>query len=186
MNPPKFCLGCDKVSLNNWLLPLKEQRCPYCHCAESLNRHSFLRGNDPDLADGERLRGQRVFCSDRGQRGGCGRTFSVFLADVLPRFTVTAVVLWQLLLLLLGDQSVQAAASSSGLPFGDQTIYHILGRLRRRLDVARTRLCQIIPVPASSQSDPLLQTVEHFQTAFPRSDCPLQEFQIHFQEPLMG
>jgi hypothetical protein len=186
MNPPKFCSSGDKVSLNVWFLSLKAQRCPHCHCAQSLNRHSFLRGNDPELANGQRLRGQRVFCSDRGQRGGCGRTFSVFLADVLPRLTVSAIVLWQLLLLLLGGQSVQAAASSSGLPFGDQTLYHVLGRVRRRLDVARTRLCQIISFPASCQSDPLLQTVEHFQSAFPRADCPLQEFQTRFQEPLMG
>jgi hypothetical protein len=186
MNPPIFCLGCDKESLNCWLLSLKQWPCPHCHCTQSLNRHSFLYGNDPNLADGQRLRGQRVFCSDRGQRGGCGRTFSVFLADVLPRLTMTAVFLWQLLFLLSGGQSVQAAARSSALPFGDQTLYHILGRLRLRLDVIRTRLCQVMPVPASSQSDPLLQTIEHFRIAFPRADCPLKEFQTRFQEPLMG
>ena len=172
--------------MNRWLLSLKAQRCPHCHCAESLNRHSFLRGNDPDVANGQRLRGQRVFCSDRGQRGGCGRTFSVFLAEVLPRFTLTAVLLCQLLLLLLGGQSVQAAVRSLNLPFADQTLYHTLGRLRRRLDAARTRLCQITPAPASSQAEPLLQTIEHFRAAFPRADCPLQEFQTRFQEPLMG
>lgn len=186
MNPPKFCFGCDKESLNNWLLSLKEQQCPHCHCAQSLNRHSFLYGNDPNLADGQQLRGQRVFCSDRGQRGGCGRTFSVFLADVLPRFTVTAVLLWQLLFLLLGGQSLQAAARSLRLPFANQTLYHIVKRLRLRLDVARTRLCQITPAPTSSQSNPLLQTIEHFASAFPRGDCPLQGFQTRFQEPLMG
>lgn len=186
MNPPKFCSGCDKESLNDWLLSLKQLRCPLCHCSESLNRHSFLYGNDPDLAKGERLRGQRVFCSDRGQRGGCGRTFSVFLADVLPRFTITAVFLWQLLFLLLGDHSVQAAAHSSGLPFADQTLYHILGRLRLRLAILRPRLCQLAGPPPCSHSDPLLQTVEHFAVAFPRADCPLQEFQTRFQEPLMG
>jgi hypothetical protein len=31
------------------------------------------------------VRGQRAFCSDRGQRGGCGRTVSLFLAVMLPR-----------------------------------------------------------------------------------------------------
>jgi len=186
MYPPKFCFGCDQQALHLALLSLKQQQCPNCHCDESLNRHSFLYGNDPRRADGQRLRGQRVFCSDRGQRGGCGRTFSVFLADVLPRFTITVLWLWQLLLRLVGGQSVQAAARSSRLPFADQTLYHLLARLRRRLDVTRTRLSQIIPAPASSQSDPLLQTVEHFRTAFPRADCALQEFQTHFQSPLMG
>ena len=186
MNAPQFCLGCDQESLKHWLLPLKAQRCPHCHCAESLNRHSFLRGNDPELAQGQRLRGQRVFCSDRGQRGGCGRTFSVFLADVLPRFTLTAVLLWQWLALLLGGQSVQAAARGSRAPFADSTLYHTLGRLRWRLDLFRTGLCQIAPAPLSSHSDPLLQTLEHFAVAFPRADCPFREFQTRFQKSLMG
>ena len=187
MNPPQFCSGSDKKALGLALLSLKAQRCPHCQRAESLNRHSFLYGNDPARPNGQRLRGQRVFCSDRGQRGGCGRTFSMFLADVLPRFTVTALLLWQWLCLLLEGQAVAAAARSLRMPFADQTLYHLLQRLRLRLDVARTRLCPTAPAPPSPHTDPLLQTIEHFQAAFPRADgCPLQEFQTRFQAPLLG
>jgi len=123
---------------------------------------------------------------DRGQRGGCGRTFSVFLADVLPRFTVSALFLWELLFLLLDGRSVQAAAHSLRLPVADPTVYHTLARLRLRLDTVRTRLSQITAPAPSSQCDPLLQTVEHFREAFPKVGCPLQEFQTRFQFPLMG
>jgi hypothetical protein len=188
MIPPIFCFACDKEALNLWLLAfnLKTQQCPFCNCCESLNRHSFLYGNDPNLVSGERLRGQRIFCCDRGQRGGCGRTFSVFLADVLPRFTVTASLLWQLLYLLVDGKSVQAAALSLRLPFASETLYHLLHRLRLRLDILRTCLCKIATVPQSSKSDPLLQTVEHLQAAFPGADCPIGEFQAHFQSALLG
>ena len=165
---------------------LKEWRCPFCDCSESLNRHSFLYGNDPDCPNGRRLRGQRVFCSDRGQRGGCGRSFPVFLADVLPRFTVGASLLWRLLGLLLDGGSVLSAIDSLSSPFAPQTFYHLLGRLRLRLDFSRMHLCQAAPVPQSSQSDPLLQTVEHFKSAFAHADCPLSEFQTRFQKALFG
>ena len=74
------------------------------------------------------LRGQRVFCSNRGRRGGCGRTFSLFLAEVLPRHTFPASLLWQLLVRLLAGASLQAAAESLRLPFALETVY----RLRRK------------------------------------------------------
>ena len=66
---------------------LKQLRCPGCGAAETLNRHSKLYGNDPHASDGQAQgqRGQRVWCSNRGQRGGCGRTVSLFLAVMLPR-----------------------------------------------------------------------------------------------------
>lgn len=82
--------------------------------SESLNRHSKLYGNDPAVANGQALRGQRIFCSNRGQRGGCGRTFPVFLAEVLPRHSVTSAWLWQLLLRLWKGGSTKAAVGASG------------------------------------------------------------------------
>ena len=185
MNPIQFCAGIDQAALQLYLLALKGRRCPLCHCAESLNRHSFLFGNDPAQANGQRLRGQRVFCSDRGQRGGCGRTFSVFLADVLPRFTFTATLLWQWLGLLVAGQTVFATADTFS-PFALETLYHLRARLRLRLDRLRAYLCRLGPAPQSAQADPLLQTMEHFRIAFPRGDCPPRDFQIHFQAALMG
>jgi len=186
MNPLQFSFGCDAQALKLCLLTLKAQRCPLCQCSESLNRHSFLYGNDPVCADGQRLRGQRVFCSDRGQRGGCGRTFPVFLADVLPRFTVGASLLWRLLCLLLQGGSVLSAINTLRSPFAPQTFYRLLQCLRLRMDFARPLLCQLAQAPQSSRSDPFLQTVEHFQAAFAGADCPLAQFQSRFQKALFG
>jgi hypothetical protein len=151
-----------------------------------LNRHSKLYGNDPAVINAQALRGQRVFCSNRGQRGGCGRTFSVFLAEVLPRHGVTASWLWQLLQRLLSGSSTQSAAEALGVPFSVEALYHLLQRLRKRLPDVRCLLCRQVPAPDSSQSDPLLQTVEHLQRAFTRAACALSAFQLGFQQPLMG
>jgi hypothetical protein len=165
---------------------LKQQRCPRCDCAGFLNRHSFLYGNDPSNSSGQSLRGQRVFCSNRGNRGGCGHTFSIFLADTLPRHTVTATLLGRLLIALLAGASLRSAAHSLGLPFALETLYHLRRRLRRRIDAWRTLLCRRQPPPDSSQSDPLLQTVEHLQSLFPGATALLIEFQLVFQQPFPG
>ena len=187
MIPFKYQFVLNKNALVAFLLTLKNQRCPHCDCSQSLNRHSILYGNDPASSKNQEcMRGQRVFCSNRGLRQGCGRTFSVFLAHILPRFTVTAFLLWQLVWLLLDGKSVLAAAQSLGLTFAVQTPYALLRRLRLRLDVMRSFLCRIRPAPPSSHTNPLLQTIEHFRAAFPKADCPFQEFQSRFQALLFG
>lgn len=150
-----------------------------------MNRHSLLHGNDPAKADGQLLRGQRVFCSNRGQRDGCGRTFSIFLADVLPRHTLTASLVWQWLLKVLAGLSVKAAAEKLRLPFALETVYRLRRRLRQKLDTIRTRLCREQSPPASTQTDPLLQTVEHLRAIF-SSACPPADFQLRFQRPFLG
>jgi hypothetical protein len=145
-----------------------------------------LRGNDPAVVNGQLARGQRVFCSDRGQRGGCGKTFPLFSASVLPRHTFTARLLYALLRALLGGATIKAAAETLRLPFSLEAVYGIVRRLRLRLDALRSLLCRERSAPASSQTDPLHQTVEHLQHLFPQGTRALAAYQRHFQEPLMG
>ena len=165
---------------------LKQLCCPRCGAAQSLNCHSKLYGNDPESATGEpTLRGQRVWCCPRGQRGGCGKSFSIFLAEVMPRHTLRASTLWSLLERLLAGGSISRAAKGLAAPFVLESLYHLLRRTRLRLAAVRSALCQECPAPASSQTDPLLQSVEHLRQAFPRSGCPCADFQLRFQRLLL-
>jgi hypothetical protein len=163
-----FCTGLSGVE--RAAFSLKQSPCPHCGCIGSLNRHSRALGNDPNVTAGQAFRGKRVFCSNRGQRGGCGRTFAFFLADVLPRHTLTASLLWPWLVKLLAGLSFKAAAE----------------KLRQCLASVRTRLCREQSPPVSSQADPLLQTMEHLRVVFSGSDCPPADFQLHFQRPFLG
>lgn len=165
---------------------LKQLSCPHCRQSETLNRHSILYGNDPFACAKQRVRGQRVFCSNRGRRGGCGRAFSIFLADTLPRHTLTATVLWQWLIQKLAGLSEKAAAEKANLPFALETVYQLGRKLRHGLDRLRTLLCRKQAPPASAQADPVLQSVEHLQNVFPRQECPPVAFQLHFQLPFVG
>jgi hypothetical protein len=151
-----------------------------------LNRHSHSFGNEPAVTDGQTIRGQRVFCSNRGQRGGCGRTFLLCLAEVLPRHTLTASLVWPWLVKLLAGLSIKAAVEKLRLPFALETFYRLRRKLRQRLDGFRTRLCGEQPPPVSTHTDPLLQTLEHLQAAVPRRECPPLDFQLHFQHPFLG
>lgn len=151
-----------------------------------MNRHSRLLGNAPHSLHDQCLRGQRAFCSNRGNRRGCGRTFAFFLGDVLPRHTLSASLVWQWLLKMLAGSSLKAAAETLRLPFALETFYRLRRKCRQRLDSLRTRLCREQPPPPCARSDPWLQTAEHLQAVFPRVACPPAAFQLHFQRPFLG
>ena len=81
---------------------------------------------------------------------------------------------------------MKASVEKLRLPFALETLYHLLSRLRGRLDVLRCWLCGRQRAPDSSQTDPLLQTVEHLQSVFKAAPCPVSQFQAVFQAPMLG
>ncbi len=135
-------------------------------------------------AAGTLQRGQRVFCSNRGKRAGCGKSYSLMFCDVLPRHTMNAKVLWAWILGLLSGKSVQEAAM--GLPFAMETFRTLKTKITRILDRVRTRLMDLGPPPESKLSAPLLHTFEHLRMLFAASSCPVADFQLHFQTPFLG
>ena len=92
--------------------------------------------------------------------------------------------LWQLLDRCLAGGSIKAAVEALDLPFALETLYHVLHRLRQQLAGVRSRPCRQQQPPASSQTDPLLQTIEHLRSLFPQNDCPVADFQLHFHSVL--
>lgn len=184
--PPAFSFCAQRVRAQGRAFSLKQQRCPRCGHSETLNRHSILRGNDPTQTSGQSARGQRVFCSSRGQRGGCGRTFSILLAEVLPRHTLTATLVWPWLVELLAGLCPKAAAEKLGLPFALESVYRLRCKLRRRLDDWRVQLCREQPPPATTRTDPLLHSLEHLRAVFAAEVCPPAAFQLRFQRPFLG
>ncbi len=176
----------DQEELAKLFLTLKQRRCPHCGVRGMLNRHSRCYGNDPDTVQGKQVRGQEVFCSNRGRRTGCGGTVRVLFAAVLPRHSFSATLLWIVLEILLRGVSIKAAWEQLHPGLSLESVYHILQRFRNRLDAVRAALFRRCSPQRSSQVDPLLQTAEHLRYAFPLESCPLSAFQRHFQSPLMG
>jgi hypothetical protein len=176
----------DERGLEKFFRWLKGTACPFCERVGTLNRHSRLYGKEAEEKQGRILRGQRVWCSARGQRGGCGRTFPVLFAWVLPRHSFTAPLVWQAVLRWLGGLSLGASWEPEKTPLLLVSFYHLIQRLRGRLAVLRTALSAIRRPPASRRSDPLLQTFEHLRLAFPQASCPIAAFQQRVQKPWTG
>ena len=177
-----ICAGCLR---SGWpAFSLKQVPCPSCACFGNLIRHSILYGNDPASPAGKVKRGQRVLCSNRDQRGGCGHTFPIFLATVLPRHTIAAPPLWTFILALLDGSSIKAAAEN--LPLALESFYGLHRKMRLKIDILRTRLLGSRSPPDNTRTDPLLATFEFLSSAFAGCACPLSAFQLHFQIPFMG
>jgi len=172
---------------------LKQQRCPHCGKFGTLNRHSLLSGKGFGIQCQRLPRGQRVYCSNRRRKRGCGRTFSIYLCTTLPRHGVDALTLSRLLAGLLGGLSLKCAAESLRAPFALETFYHLRKRLRLRMDALRALLLrQTGPPPPCGRADPFLHTLAHLRAAF-RADVPdggragsCAWFQLHFQRPFLG
>lgn len=77
----------NREELAEELLVAKQRRCPHCGRLGTINGHGFLRGYSEDGVAGS-LRGRRFYCSNRGRRPGCGRTFSVLMHQCLAGFLV--------------------------------------------------------------------------------------------------
>ena len=89
----------SKTDVNDLLAKLKITPCPHCNKTGFLNRHGSLLGSTLNLM-GNVVRGARavrVYCSDRNNSSGCGRTFSVWTADKIKYLFLSAECLLQFL-----------------------------------------------------------------------------------------
>jgi hypothetical protein len=159
---------------------LKLTPCPYCHAVGYLIRHGALHGFDDTSPKRKTLRARRIFCSNRQLRRGCGRTFSVWLADKIRRLSLTAAALATFLKRVL-TSSLRAACRAAGGYLCDRTWQ----RLWKRFDLGqcriRTALLGLCPPPegAAAATRPLAaQLLAHLHAAFPNADCPIADFQM--------
>jgi hypothetical protein len=153
----------DEVSLAEVLHGIKLWACPHCRETGTLIGHGFLRGY-AERGSGLVVRGRRIFCSNRGRRPGCGRTFSVKLQTVVSGFVVSTVTLWCFVQAVLGGLTLRAAwlveaAGTLSLSSG----YRLWRRLGAAQSALRARLCREAPAPPSNARDPLAQLCTHLQ-----------------------
>jgi len=162
---------------------LKQTTCPHCKSAGTLIRHGFLYGFDESSPRQKTVRARRIFCSNRQARPGCGRTFSVWIADKIRRLSLTAGALWQFLQLAVAA-SILAASRAVDCRLSDRTWQRIWRRFNRAQSKIRTALCGRCPppelpprAPTNPSRLPAAQVLAHLQAAFPNVPCPIAAFQ---------
>ena len=67
--------------IENWVVSFKlsNQACPKCHKRNTLHSHGFVRKFG--LFDSNALVGKRVYCCNRRNKEGCGKTFQLYTAE---------------------------------------------------------------------------------------------------------
>jgi hypothetical protein len=154
---------------------LKLKPCPHCQVAGTLNRHGILMGYD----ESQRLvlRARRVYCSNRHAQRGCGRTFSVWLADKIRRLSLSTTVLWRFLRQVIAGTLAAATRAMAEHDRSDRTWQRLWKRFQLAQSSIRTVLLKRCPPPPLSSDRPEAQVVAHLQAAFPRAECPLATYQ---------
>lgn len=157
---------------------LKQTPCPHCQVVGTLIRHGFLYGFDESNTQRKTLRARRIFCSNRQARRGCGRTFSVWVADKIRRLSLTTGALWQFLQ-RVADDGILAAIRAAKSHLSDRTLQRIWKRFDQGQSQIRTALlgrCPPPELPAKPGQRPAAQVLAHLQAAFPVL-CPIAAFQ---------
>lgn len=155
---------------------LKQMPCPRCKVVGTLIRHGLLYGFDDRSRRRPTLRARRIFCSNRHRRRGCGRTFSVWLADKIRRLGLTSGALWRFLQDAVRN-GVRAASRIAGY-LSDRTWQRLWKRFDRAQSNLRTALSgRCLPPPLPAEHRPAAHVLAHLQAAFPNATCPIAAFQ---------
>jgi len=170
----------NKAQFQAFYLKLKLMRCPHCNASGCLILHGYLDGNS-DRGNERIRRGHRIYCSNRHKKGGCGKTFSVLKAAVLPGLTIGAHRLWRFLENIKNGLNPARAFQMAGCPMVQSSAY----RLVKKFIAAQTRIRSFLsrikaPPPAQVQS-PAIQTILHLHRVFGDTACPITDFQCRFQ-----
>lgn len=158
---------------------LKQIACPHCKVFGTLIQHGFLYGFDDRNPPRKTRRARRVFCSNRHRRPGCGRTFSVWLADKIRRLNLTTGSLWRFLRHAAAGPIAAAIHALEGR--SDRTWQRLWKRFERGQSKIRTALLGRCPPPElpprSPPQTPAAQVLAHLHAAFPDAPCPIAAFQ---------
>jgi hypothetical protein len=185
LDPPRFVR--DESALSGVLLGLKVTACPYCRQIGALNGHGFLRGY-AEQSSAVVARGRRVFCSNRGQRPGCGRTFSVLVSTVLAGFVVRTLTLFCFATSVLSGLTRRAAwlrEAQGALSLSSG--YRLWRRLSEAQSTLRGRLCREAAPPDSPAREPLAQLMVHLRLVVGESEAdPFAALQNVVQQRLLA
>lgn len=155
--------------------------CPHCHRIGFLILHGPLYGLCLDK-DGKQLdRGHRYLCSNRKDRSGCGRTFSILMSYVLKYLTASAFCLWKFLSSLKKSKVKSTVFKNSSFPFTVRCANRWLEQLKKYQCAIRSHLLKKVRPPCLDNSNPLVRLLCHLKQAFIDGVCPITAYQKHFQ-----
>jgi hypothetical protein len=159
----------SRKDVDDLLARLKLTPCPHCKIVGALIRHGFLRGYDQNHQRTKTVRAARVFCSNRHRATGCGRTFSVWIADRIKHLYLSADSLWQFLSGAANPGNKLRAFRELDCGLSDSAPYHIWRRFLNAQSAIRTALAGLCEPPRMVSDCPV-------------SDCPVRLTLAHLAQ----
>jgi hypothetical protein len=175
----------DPKALDELLVLGKQMACPHCHRAGAIVGHGWLRGY-AERGNAREVRGRRFLCSARLRLKGCGRTFSVWLKAIVPRFTVRTPTLSALLKAVVAGESRKSAWERLEAGLSLRSAYRLWARLLGAQSHMRTVLCRLTPPPFTEDPRPIAQLLAHLEQALGSAGCVLAGFQLELQRGVFG
>lgn len=173
-----------KAQFEAFYARLKLTCCPHCKLSGFLILHGYLYGYC-EQHNSLVVRGRRIYCSNRHNKNGCGRTFSVVPASVLPKLVISAQRLWRFLENVKSGLCLACAFRSAKATLTQSSIYRLFKKFLLNQMRIRSFLTRIKDPPAAEDVQaPFVQTILHLNSAFDTAVCPITEFQYRFQAPL--
>lgn len=172
----------SQKDIDDLLTKLKISPCPHCKTVGALIKHGFLRGYDHNNQLNKSIRAARVYCSNRYRAAGCGRTFSVWTADKIKHFFLSAHSLWQFLNEAATSGSKLGAFRKLACGLNESATYHVWRRFLNALAAIRTALCPLCEPPRIDEDCPAIHTLKHLHLAFKEHTLsPIAAFQATFK-----
>ena len=163
---------------------LKLKLCPYCKAISTLNLHGFLRGKNDKNDQKSITRARRVFCSNRGNAAGCGRTFAIYFSSTIPDLAISTSTAWDMLYSSLKGISIfQYYQSLNWIRISLCTCYRFLTRFKRCLFAIRTNLvtnCARINLNLGPDKETIRHLCACMNMPYPEYDH-IAEYQVKFQ-----
>ncbi len=167
---------------DNFHARLKLHPCPHCHHIGYLILHGCLYGFTESDTSGQIKKGHRIFCSNKKKRDGCGRTFSIRMAEFIKNHIVSAKTVSDFLDNIKDDTSCAQANRDSGNKMKNSTVYRIFNKFKYHQVRIRTFLAGLRPPPRLKHvKDAAIQTILHLWAVFDGYPCPVSQFQYYFQ-----
>ncbi len=162
---------------------MKMSDCPHCKRNGYLISHGYLYGFGKSSTCSIK-RGHRIFCSNRKNKNGCGKTFSILKSVFIRNFMIGAKTLWDFLNKARYGIPLSKAFRSTGTNMSMTTCYRIFKKFRFNQPRIRTRLLNTkAPPDLTCVKSPLIQTIIHLEEVF--QNCPVSDFQHHFQSSFL-
>ena len=164
---------------------LEHAQCAHCKQTQQLVSHGFIRkkrvGAEPEAV------GKRVFCSNRNNRTGCGRTMQLYVESTVRYLHFSGSCVVAFVLSLIAGLTVEHAYDLATGTATPRNAYRWMNRLRAQLSAYRSLshrapLQDATAIGAANHSARLVSLTSTFKALLQRFGQPLcAAYQSHLQ-----